>query len=192
MLLSGWCIIIVIHVICVHKHTRENTISSFPGGTCYSTLSQASKQTSSFGKNQHDGYFFSFCKDLCRGQGHIRRSCVHLASFVRNQGRGQRQVHTETAICNEPGFPKEQASSSCSLTSSIPRQIKTTQLLPLPTATLRALRAPLNLMAGPSTSVCYTATLRAARGPGSVEAGLLSGDRDTTHFMPFVSFTNSG
>lgn len=85
---------------------------------------QASKQTSSFGKNQYDGSFFSFCKDLCRGQGHIRRSCVHLTSFVRNQGRGQSQVHAETAICNEPGFPKEQASSSCSLlTSSIPRQI---------------------------------------------------------------------
>lgn len=49
---------------------------------------------------------------------------------------------------------------------------KIRQLLPLPTPTLHTLRAPLNLTAGPSTSVCYTATLRAAQGPGSVEAGL--------------------
>lgn len=56
-----------------------------------------------------------------------RRSCVHLTSFVRNQGKGQsqvlRQVHAETAICNQPGFPKEQVSSSCSLTFSVSRQI---------------------------------------------------------------------
>lgn len=47
-------------------------------------------------------------------------------------------------------------------------------------------------MAGPFTSVCYTATLKAAQGSGWVEAGLLSRDWDTTRFVPFVSFTNSG
>lgn len=51
--------------------------------------------------------------------------------------------------------------------------IKIRQLLPLPTPTLQV---PLNLMAGPSTSVCYTATLKAAQGSGLVEAGLSSRD----------------
>lgn len=92
----------------------------------FNTFSSAHKQTSSFGKNQHDGYFFLFCKDLCRGQGHGRRSCAS-SNFCQKPRSGQsqvlKQVHAETAICTEPGFPKEQVSSSCSLTSPIPRSI---------------------------------------------------------------------
>lgn len=67
--------------------------------------------------------------------------------------------------------------------------IKIRQLLPLPTPTLQV---PLNLMAGPSTSVCYTATLKAAQGSGLVEAGLSSRDWAATRLVLFVSFTNSG
>lgn len=67
--------------------------------------------------------------------------------------------------------------------------IKIRQLLPLPTPTLQV---PLNLMAGPSTSVCYIGTLKAAPGSGLEDAGLSSRDRATTRLVLLVSFTNSG
>lgn len=129
----------------------------------FNTFSFASKQTSIFGKNQHDGCFFSFYKDLCRGQGHSRRSYAN-GKFHQKTRRGQsqvlRQVHAETAICTEPRLPKEQVSPSCSLTSSIPRSILKSDgsffsLLHPPLT----LRVPLSLMAGlahPFALNCHT------------------------------------
>lgn len=115
--------------LCSQAHTqreRKNYLFFSRWHMLFNTFSSARKQTSSFGKNQHDGYFFLFCKDLCRGQGHGRRSCAS-GNFCQKPRSGQsqilKQVHAETAICTEPGFPKEQVSSSCSLTSPIPRLI---------------------------------------------------------------------
>lgn len=103
--------------VCTQAHKRKKY---FPGGTRYSTLLQTSKQ------QLWQKSAFIMQRSLQRSRSH-KKICVQFPSFVRNQGRGQsqvlRQVHAETAICNEPGFPKEQGSSSCSLNSSIPRQI---------------------------------------------------------------------
>lgn len=157
----------------------------------FNTFSFASKQTSSFGKNQHDRCFFSFCKDLCRGQGH-RRSCAS-SKFNQKTRRGQswvlRQVHTETAICTDPRFPKEQVSPSCSLTSSIPRSILKSDgssfslLQPLLT-----LRVPLNLMAGSCSCTPIRSALPHTKqlGAPSQKVQDLHLETKITCFVPFI------
>lgn len=158
----------------------------------FNTFSFASKQTSTFGKNQHDGCFFSFYKDLCRGQGHGRRSCAN-GKFHQKTGRGQsrvlRQVHAETAICTEPRLPKEQVSPSCSLTSSIPRSILKSDgsffsLLHPPLT----LRVPLSLMAGSCTPI--RSELPHTKQLGAPSQTLQDSHLETeiTCFVPFISF----
>lgn len=145
--------------LCSQAHKRKNYLLFSRWHMLFNTFANMQASIQLWLKST-----FILQRSLQRSRSH-KRSCVHFPSFVRNQGRGHsqvlRQAHAETAICNEAGFPKEQVSSSRSLQLLYPkRDIKTRQLLPLSTPSLWV---PLNLMAGPSTSVCYMATFKAAR-----------------------------
>lgn len=175
-----WSIAFWVKYYYCNTSTREKKLSPLPGGTCYSTLLQASKQTSSFGKKQH-----SFCKDLCRGsRSHMKELCA-LQKFCQKPREGA-EPGLEAGSCwnchlQWARIPKGAGFFMLSHLLYSKTGIKIRQLLLLPTPTLWV---PLNLVLGLPHLF--------APGSGSVEAGLLSGDWDTTHFMPFISFTNSG
>lgn len=184
--------------LCSQAHTyweRKNYLFFSRWHMLFNNFSFASEQTSSFGKNQHDGYFFSFCKDLCRGQGHRRKSCVS-GKFRQKPRRWQspvlRQVHAETL--HRAKIPK--GAGFLFLLSHLvyPKiSIKIRQLLLFPASFPLTLRVPLILMAGSSTPICsalpHTKQLRA---PSQRMQYSHPETEITTRFVPFISFYKLG
>lgn len=184
VLLSWWCIIIIIYVICVHKHIlteREKTNCSFPGGTCYSTLFllQASKHPALAGISMMAISFHS--AKIFAGVKVTEGRTVQAASSTRNQ-RGGRVGSGGRFTLKQP-FALSQDSQKDSPTSSIPRLIlksdgSSPSLLqpPYSESTLKAYGWVL------PSRLLGAATHEAARGSISRDAGLASTDWDYNTF----------
>lgn len=187
VLLSWWYIIIIIYVICVHKHILtegEKTNCSFPGGTCYSTLLllQASKHPALAGISMmaisfHSAKIFAEVKVT-------EERAVQAASSTRNQKEGR--VGSWGRFTLKQPFALSLDSQKGSLTSSIPRLIlKSDSSFP---SVLQPHYSPSTPKPGGwvlHSRLLGAATHEAARGSTSGDAGLASTNWD--YNTPFIS-----
>lgn len=134
---------------------------------------------------------FILQRSLQRSRSHMKELCA-LHKFCQKPREGA-EPGLEAGLCwschlQWARIPKGAGFFMLSHLLYSKTDIKIRQLLLLPTPTLWV---PLNLVLG-LPRLFATLPHQAAPGSGSVEAGLLPRDWDTTCFMPFISFTNSG